>query len=252
MRILVTGATGMLGRQVVPALREAGHDVVRMSRRPAPEGDTAWRRADLATGEDLAHAVGDVDAIAHLASSPYRGKYTQQTDVAGTRRLCAAARRAGVEHLLYVSIVGIDGVPWKYFKQKLAAEEHVRGGVPWSIVRATQFYPAIDMVLTAAARLPLLPVPSKVLGQPVDTAVVARRVAERLADGPAKEIANVCGPEVLTFQELADTWLAARGRRRATLPLHVPGALGKAFRAGELTLPNNPTPGPTWREWLET
>ncbi|MCI2421263.1 NAD(P)H-binding protein [Saccharopolyspora sp. K220] len=251
MRILVTGATGMLGQQVVPVLREAGHEVVRMSRRPAPEGVTAWRRADLATGEGLEHAVGDVDAIAHLASSPYRGKYTQQTDVDGTRRLGEAARRAGVEHLLYVSIVGIDAIPWKYFKQKLAAEEHVRGGVPWSIVRATQFYPAIDMVLGIAARLPVMPVPSKVPGQPVDTAVVASRVAEHFANGPTKEIANVCGPEVLTVQELANTWLAARGRRRATFPLHVPGALGKAFRAGALTLPDQPAPGPTWREWLE-
>ncbi|MGW1679007.1 SDR family oxidoreductase [Saccharopolyspora sp. NPDC002376] len=178
MRILVTGATGTLGQQVVPALLEAGHDVVRMSRRAAR--DDGWRQADLATGEGLDRAVRGADAIAHLASSPYKGKYTQQTDVDGTRRLCGAAQQAGVEHLLFVSIAGIDDIPWKYFEQKLAAEELVRGGVPWSIVRAAQFYPAIDAVLSAAARLPVMPVPARVLGQPVDIGVVARAVAENL------------------------------------------------------------------------
>ncbi|WP_334270948.1 SDR family oxidoreductase [Saccharopolyspora indica] len=248
MRILVTGATGTLGQQVVPALLEAGHDVVRMSRRAAP--DAGWRQADLATGEGLDDAVRDVDAIAHLASSPYKGKYTQRTDVDGTQRLRDAARRAGVGHLLFASIVGIDDIPWKFFKQKLAGEELVRDGVPWSIVRATQFYPAIDMVLSGAARLPLMPVPAKVPGQPVDPGVVARAIAENLAAGPSKQITNVCGPEVMTFKELATAWLEARGHRKSQFPLHVPGALGKAFRAGALTLPDHPTEGPTWQDWL--
>ncbi|MGW1679008.1 hypothetical protein [Saccharopolyspora sp. NPDC002376] len=56
----------------------------------------------------------------------------------------------------------------------------------------------------------------------------------------------------MTFRELANAWLSARGRSRPQLPLHVPGALGKAFRAGALTLPDSPTPGPTWQEWLST
>lgn len=101
--------------------------------------------------------VDGVEVVVHLASSPYKGKYTQRVDVDGTARLVEACDTTQVAHLLFVSVVGIDQIPWKYFGQKLAAEEHIRGGsAPWSIVRATQFYPAIDMILRGASRLPII------------------------------------------------------------------------------------------------
>src|SRR5689334_10174396 len=115
MHILVTGGTGTLGRAVVPVLIGAGHEVRVMTHRPAaaaPVGGGAIAAADLSTGHGLAEAVRGVDAVVHLASAPYQGRRTVEVDVEGTRRLLAAARASGVRHLLDVSIVGVDRVPW--------------------------------------------------------------------------------------------------------------------------------------------
>jgi uncharacterized protein YbjT (DUF2867 family) len=233
-------------------LREAGHEVVAMSRQARTDDAVQWRQADLSTGDGLERAVDGVDAIAHLASSPYKGRRTQQTDVDGTARLCAVANAAGVGQVVYTSIVGVDQIPWKYLGQKLAAEGHVRGcGVPWSIVRATQFYPAIDMVLRMASRLPVLPMPTTMPGQPVDIGVVAALLAHRIAGGPSGDIVEIGGPEVLTSGELARTWLEVTGRRRLIVPLRVPGKLGRAFRAGDACTRDGEGGGPTWRQWLE-
>ncbi len=89
--------------------------------------------ADPAPGDGLAGAVHGVDAVVHLASAPGRG--SAQPDVAATRRLVAAAHRAGVRHLVYVSIVGVDRVPLAYYRAKLAAEGVVRAGpVPFTML----------------------------------------------------------------------------------------------------------------------
>jgi uncharacterized protein YbjT (DUF2867 family) len=188
-----------------------------MSRRPAPAVvyRLEWATADLATGAGLDAAVEGVDAIAHLASLPYRGRGTDRVDVEGTARLLSAAGRAGVSHVVYSSIVGVDAIPWPYFRKKLAAEHQVRdGSIPWSIVRATQFFPLVDRFLEAAARLPVLLAPTDVPGRPVDPRDVAERIARQIARGPSARVEDYAGPETLSFGELADQWLAARGRRK--------------------------------------
>lgn len=159
-----------------------------MSRGQAPPypGGVEWATADLATGAGLDAAVEGVQAVVHLASLPYRGRRTDRVDIEGTSRLVDAAARAGVSHLIYSSIVGVDAIRWPYFRKKLAAEDRVRHApVPWSIVRATQFFPLIDSFLAAAARLPILFVPTDVLGRPVDPRDVAERLAQQLARGPS-------------------------------------------------------------------
>ncbi len=142
IRILVTGGSGVLGRQVVSRLAESSTDAARvMSRQPRPAGVSAkmeWAQADLESGHGLREAVADVHTIIHAASNPL--KRTHEVDVAGTRRLLAEARAAGAAHLLYVSIVGMEHVPYPYYRHKLAAEQLIaQGDVPWTILRATQF-----------------------------------------------------------------------------------------------------------------
>ncbi|MFC7715625.1 SDR family oxidoreductase [Nonomuraea recticatena] len=117
-RILVTGATGRLGVATVRRLTERGFEVRAVSRRPR-EGAVEWVVADLATGEGVAAAVEGVEAVVHLAAAPYKGRYTDRVELDGTRALVDAAAKAGVRHLLYVSIVGVEAVPWGYFMTKL-------------------------------------------------------------------------------------------------------------------------------------
>jgi uncharacterized protein YbjT (DUF2867 family) len=224
MTVLVTGASGTLGRVVLPRLAKDGHDLRPMSRHAKP----GWAVADLATGAGLTEAVRGADAIVHLASG---GGRNRKTDIEGTRRLVAAAV-AGVRHFLYVSIVGIDRVPLGYYRTKMAAEAWVRAGeVPWTILRATQFPQLIDQIITVSGRLGVLVEDRSLLVQPVAVEDVADRIAGLLIGGPAGAV-EFGGPEVLRFGELAETWQRARGTSKPVLPIRLPGRIGEAVRAG--------------------
>ncbi|MEU9827758.1 SDR family oxidoreductase [Micromonospora chersina] len=249
MRVLVTGATGRLGRVALPRLRDEGHTVRGVSRRARSDAGVEWVAADLATGEGLAAAVDGVEAVLHLASSPNRR--THEIDVLGTRRLVLAAGHAGVGHLVYISIVGVDRVPLGYYRHKLAAEQVVAAGpVPWSVLRATQFPEFLEELLRAASRLgPVLGDP-KVLAQPVDPGEVAGRLTAMLAAGPTGRIEEFGGPEVLRYDEAVRAWRAASGSRRPLLPVRIPGRLGRELRAGGLTTTATPTGNRTWADHL--
>ena len=108
--VLVTGATGTLGRKVVGAATAAGHQVRALSRRDHV-GYTGvhWYQGDLLTGAGIDAAVDGVDVIVHCATQGTRDK-----DVVSIKNLIAAARRADVAHIIYISIVGIDRIPLPY------------------------------------------------------------------------------------------------------------------------------------------
>jgi uncharacterized protein YbjT (DUF2867 family) len=251
-QVLVTGGTGVLGRPLTRALVAGGHLVRVMSRQGAPAdrgGAPTWAQADLSTGQGLAAAVADVDAIVHAASQPFGA--TVEVDVEGTRRLLAAARLAGARHLIYVSIVGIDRVPLAYYRHKLAAEAMVmQGPVPWSIQRTTQFHPFLDALLRRAARLPALLLPTDLRVQPVDPAEVAARLRAIVEAGLAGRADDFGGPEVLSVGEAARSWRTAYGLRRALVHIALPGALARALRRGDNTCPNGRAGVITWARWL--
>lgn len=251
MRVLVTGAGGTLGRAVLPRLRTDGFTVRAMSRRPRHDPAADWVVADLDTGAGLAEAVAGVDAVLHLASRPGGGTRTHRVDVLGTRRLALAAGHAGVAHLLYVSIVGVDRVPIPYYRHKEAAEQVMAAGpVPWTVLRATQFPVFLDRLLRAAGRFGPVPGDPAALAQPVDQHEVAARLADRLATGPLTGIEEYGGPQVLRFDEAVRAWRAARRSRGPLLPVRLPGRLGRELRAGGLTTTAVPTGRRTWADHL--
>jgi len=189
-----------------------------------------------------------VDVIVHLASAPGR---PQQTDVEGTRLLLTEARHAGVRHVLYVSINGIDRVPYRYYRAKLDTEEVVRAsGVPYTILRAAQFHPFAERLLSAVSTAgPVVIDPTWQL-QPVAVEDVADRIADLIAAPPTGETIEYAGPQVLTFDQMARAWLAARGSRRPIWRLRLPGGMAKAIRAGAQTTKATPTGTGTWQEYL--
>lgn len=233
-RFLVTGGTGALGRVLVDRLATAGDDVTVLTRRadvPLPSG---VRRVvgDLATGAGLAAAVADVDRIVHCASAAdYRHP---ERDIEDTRRLITAARAAGGPHIVYISIVGVDRVPLGYYRAKLAAEQLIAAsGLPWTLLRTTQFHELVHMMLDLLARLPVVPLAGSVRFDPVDTADVADRLVELARGAPAGRVPDLGGPQRVTFAEALDTYLAVTGRRKRVVPLWLPPTrLLKAFRDG--------------------
>jgi uncharacterized protein YbjT (DUF2867 family) len=204
----------------------------------------------LATGSGLEEAVRGVDTIVHCASTPVR---TQQVDVAGTERLLELASAAGVSHLLYISIVGIDDFPFSYYQAKLATERRIEASsVPFTILRATQFHELLDeRFLPPLFRLPLVAlVPTELKFQVIDSGEVARRMVELVAAGASGRVADVGGPEVRTMGELATSWMRARGITRRVLHLPLPGRAAAAFRRGQNTCPDQRYGRITWEDYL--
>lgn len=252
--ILVTGGAGALGRLVVKQLSATGYSVHGMSRRARPGDDwpgVEWKQADLETGAGLTEAVQGMDAVVHAASGG--NHHTWQIDVEGTRRLLNAAREAGVSHVVYISIVGIDKVPYAYGKAKLACEDLIQqSGLPWSILRATQFHYGIDVLLQMLTRLPLVALlPTDLLLQPVAEEEVARRLGEIAQAGPSGRLPDMGGPQVYTSRELARIWLKQRGMHRAIIPLWLPGKTVSGLRQGGNTCPQQATGTLSWETWLQ-
>ncbi|MFJ5549599.1 SDR family oxidoreductase [Streptomyces sp. NPDC093225] len=227
--ILVTGGTGTLGTHVLPLLRAAGRTVRVLSRRVRPDTDGVEHVAvDLLTGEGLDAALVGVETVLHLAGGV-------KDDDEAARNLVAAAERAGVRHLVYISVIGTDAVPVAWFRTQREAERIVTGAeIPWTVLRAAQFH---DLVLTVAekmAKLPVVPVPGGVRLEPVDAREVAQRLVELALGEPAGRVADLAGPRVYGLGELVAGYAAASGRkRRPQLGIRMPGKAGRAYRAGD-------------------
>ena len=228
MDVLVTGATGRLGKLLLDPLQAAGHTVRRMSRRGTGPGGV---RADLATGAGLAAAVGQAEVIVHAASDPRGDPWG--VDVAGTRRLVEAVDRARLRHLVYVSIVGVDRIPYGYYRAKFAAEQVLAAsGLPVTLLRATQFHGFVDELLGMAHRGPVLPVPRDWRLAPVDAGEVAAHIATLAGEPPSGGVVEFGGPEDRSAAELAREWAHRHAPETRVLALPVPGKLSAAFRDG--------------------
>jgi uncharacterized protein YbjT (DUF2867 family) len=123
-------------------------------------------------------------------------------------------------------------------------------GLPWTTLRATQFY---DLLLTVArpmARLPVIPVPAGVKFQPVDAAEVAARLAELALGPPAGLVPDLAGPRVYPMAELLRGYLRAAGKRRLLVPVWLPGQAARAVRAGANLAPDRAVGHRTWEDFV--
>lgn len=252
MNIAVTGGTGTLGVRVVAELARRGHDVSALSRTPPAALPAGARHhvVDLVTGAGLEDALRGVEVVVDASNGPPNG--ADDVLVGGARRLLAAERDAGVRHHVGVSIVGIDDVPMGYYRTKVAQEEEiVHGGVPWTILRATQFHDLVAMLFGATSRFRVLP-GFRALLQPVAVDEVAIAVADLAEGAPRHGREEIVGPEVVELRDLARTWRARTGRRAMVVHGRLPGGLGRALRRGGLTDPHAPARGSTtFAAWLE-
>ena len=218
--VLVTGGTGTLGRPTVGRLREAGHDVRVLSRRSGPGLVTG----DLGSGQGVASALQGVATVVHLATSA--------RDDQASATLAREAAAAGVEHLVVMSIVGVDRIPLPYYRRKLASEHLVAAsGVPCTILRATQFHDLVARLFAAQRWSPALLAPSFLL-QPIDVGDVADRLTEICAAAPAGRVPDIGGPETRSGPAFGRQWAAAARSRRPVLPLRLPGRIFAGYRAG--------------------
>ena len=252
MNVLVTGGTGTLGRHVVMLLRQSGHRARILSRQPRGHVDAV--QGDLRTGAGLDRAVAGMDAIIHAATGARESLTSRATDIGGTRRLIECAQQAGIGHLAYISIVGIDRVQgYPYYRTKLRTEAVVQqGGRPWSILRATQFHDHMETFLRAFTKIPgLATVPFTWKFQPVDSNEVAQRLVDVALQPPAGMLPDFGGPEVLDFKSIAEAWLTARKDARRLVNLPLPFQFSKQWGEGLITCPDHKDGKITFAQYLK-
>ncbi|MFE7846210.1 SDR family oxidoreductase [Microbacterium sp. NPDC057407] len=243
MKIAIAGGTGTVGTHAADAARAAGHETVVLSR---------GRGVDLVSGAGLDAALAGVDAVIDVANvSTLLASAATSFFTTATGNLIASAARAGVGHVVLLSIVGIDRMPFDYYAGKVAQERVVgASAVPWTIVRATQFHEFAAQLYRQAKIGPLHLAP-RARVQPI----AAREVGEHLAavaSGAAQgRAADLAGPR----EERLDEMVRAYGRRegnRGWIPsVSLPGAQMKGMRAGHaLPGPGAVTGRETFDEWL--
>ena len=237
MRVAVTGGTGFVGTRLVRALAEEGHDVTVVARgvRRIPKRErVSFVKADLTADDGLAHAFSGCDAVVHLVAIP-REKGKQTFDLVNrvaSERVAAAAKRAGVSHLLHQSALGVDPDPrYPYLATKWAGEQAVRGsGVPFTVLRPSVIFGPGDGFFTVLARLVRLTVltgfvvpvagSGRALFQPLSIDDMVRCALIALERGPSDAVHELGGPEHLTYDQIVLTVTRALGAHRRLV--HVP------------------------------
>ena len=220
MTILVTGGTGALGHPTVSMLRAAGHTVRVLSR---TRGDHI---GDLTSGTGLSEAFAGADTVLHLATS------AGSKDGCQTQHAVDAAVAAGVAHFVYISIVGVDQVPYPYYRSKLESEQIIEAsGLAYTILRATQFHSFIAMFIELQKRLPVI-ISLDVPDQPIAVEEVAERLVELVEAGPSGRVADIGGPQQLRLREAIDLWQAAAGTHKPVWTLRLFGKTIRSFQNG--------------------
>ncbi|CRZ18542.1 SDR family oxidoreductase [Mycolicibacterium neworleansense] len=247
--VLVTGATGTLGHHVVPEATEAGHQVRALSRRDRV-GYTGvhWHQADLLKPDSLAAALDGVDVVVHCATQA-----TGSKDIRAARNLIEAARRNGVGHLIYISIVGIEDIPLPYYKTKLRVEQALESsGVGHTILRATQFHELIEKTFSVQRFSPFLWALRGVRFQPIDTRDVATRLVSLIDSEPAGRVADIGGPSIHSHPELGQMYLSAHNSVRRVARFTLPGRIVAGYRSGANLTPENAVDGASFQDYLGT
>lgn len=245
MRIAVAGATGAVGRHVVAAAAERGHDVVPLTRSAG---------VDLTGGVGLEQRLEGVDAVVDVVNTATQSRRRAEAFFgAVTRALLDAGRAAGVGHHVALSIIGVDDVPSGYYAGKRVQERLLReSDQPWSLLRAAQFHEFAEQSLGFARIGPFSLVPV-MRSQPVAAREVGQALVSLAERGPSGRVADLAGPEVLAVPDMARAVSRTRGLGRRVVPVRLPGAAGRGMREGALTAEGDAAAtvgATTFAQWL--
>src|SRR5215472_5631837 len=188
MNIVVIGGSGLIGKKLVTKLHERGHDAVSPS-----------SGVNAVTGAGLAEVLVDAEVVVDVTNSPsFEDAAVLEFFEKSSRNLLAAEADAGVRHHVALSVVGADRIPDSgYMRAKVAQEKLIKaGGVPYTILRATQFFEFLGAIAGPGAdtvRLPDAPM------QPMAADDVASALADVAVGSPANRMLEVAGPESLSI-----------------------------------------------------
>lgn len=210
MKIVVIGGSGRIGEKLVRNLRQEDLRVFEAS--PSFGVDTV-------TGAGLAEALAEAEIVVDVSNAPsFEGDAALRFFETSGLNLVAAGRAAGVRHHIVLSIVGLDGLlDGSYFRAKKIQEDIVRAsGIPFTIVRSTQFFEFIADVVQegSAGEIPISPA----LAQPIAGEDVADMLADAVFSDPFDAMIEVAGPERLRLDEIATDIATAHEDGRRVVP----------------------------------
>ncbi|MCP3382970.1 MULTISPECIES: SDR family oxidoreductase [unclassified Bradyrhizobium] len=207
MKFVVIGGTGLIGSQLVAKLKQQGHEVIAASPKSG---------VNAVTGEGLTTVLAGADVVVDVANSPsWEPAAVLEFFQRSSQNLVAAEAKAGVKHHVALSIVGTDRSPdIAYFRAKLAQETVIKASpIPYSIVRATQFFEFLGAIGEAGVIDGKIVVPSA-LFQPIASVDVADSLAEVATGRPLNGTIDIAGPEKAPFNEFVARRLKAAGDGR--------------------------------------
>jgi uncharacterized protein YbjT (DUF2867 family) len=210
MRIVVIGGTGLIGSKVVSKLGEHGHEAI------AASPDTG---VNTVTGEGLAGALAGADVVVDVSNAPaWEDDAVMSFFKTATGNILAAEAAAGVSHHVALSVVGTERLTESgYFRAKLAQEQLIEGGgIPYSIVRATQFFEFMPRIADEATEGEIVRLPPAMI-QPMAADDVAAAVGRAAAGEPLNGMTEVAGPEAFRLDELIRGILAKRDDPRTVV-----------------------------------
>jgi uncharacterized protein YbjT (DUF2867 family) len=246
MKIVVIGGTGLIGKKVVTDLRQHGQEV--MAAAPSSGVNTV-------TGEGLAQALAGAQVVVDVSNAPnWEDKAVLAFFETSGRNLLAAEADAGVGHHVALSVVGTDRLLVSgYFRAKMAQEKLIKASsIPYTIVRATQFFEFVGGIAQLATEGQTVRVPP-VLMQPMAADDVAAAVADVALAKPLNGTVEVAGPELIRQDDLVRQFLKATGDARKVIT--DPKALyyGIPVNDQSLTPGDHPRLGPTrFKDWLSS
>jgi uncharacterized protein YbjT (DUF2867 family) len=242
MKIAVIGGTGLIGSQVVKILNAGGQEAMPHS----PSTDL-----DLLSGRGLPDALKAADVVVNLTNSPTFDDASLAFFRETMDNLVAAASAVGVGHAVILSIVGADEVPGMvYYRAKVLQEDILKAGpVPYSIVRATQFFEFMEAAVSETADEKTVRLPATLV-QPIASADVAQEVAEVSMGHPLQGTRIIAGPDVFAFDELGRITLAAHGDRRTVVTDNGAGMLAPVSGDALIAKDGAVIAKTTYRDWL--
>ena len=244
MKIVVVGGTGLIGTKLVNKLRESGHETLAAS--PSSGVNTI-------TGEGLAEALVDAQVAVDVMNSPsWEDKAVLEFFETSSRNILAAEAAAGVRHHVALSVVGTERLLQSgFFRAKLAQEDLIKGSkVPYTIVRATQFFEFVNAIVQSATDGQTVRLPPAFI-QPIVSDDVAAALAEVTVGAPLNGTIEVAGPERLHLDELVRQFLSAKQDGRQVVTDVNARYYGIDVNDESLTPGDNPRIGPTrFDDWL--
>jgi uncharacterized protein YbjT (DUF2867 family) len=244
MKIVVIGGSGLIGKKVVKNLRQQGQEVVAAS--PSSGVNTV-------TGEGLAQALAGAQVVVDVANAPsWEDKAVLEFFETSGRNLLAAEAVAGVAHHVALSVVGTDRLLASgYFRAKMAQENLIKASpIPYTIVRATQFFEFVAGIAQAATEGQTVRLPPALM-QPIVSDDVAAVIAEAALAEPLNGMVDLAGPEPIRQDDLVRQFLKATGDTRTVITDPKALYFGIAVNDQSLTPGDNPRLGPTrFADWL--